>query len=83
MPMRGMLRRPATQQEKLKAMALCRGRGYKDPIIKKLPQQRRAYLKAVIRQEAIIQKCHPSELVWRMDRSGAVHVYRNNVGRIG
>ena len=76
------MRRKATPYEQFRAQALCRGRGHKDPMIKKLPPKRRAFLRFAIRDAAMNNKCHPSELVWRMDRHGVVHIQHNTVGRI-
>lgn len=76
------MKRKATPKEVFRAKALCRGRGYKDPMIKKLPIKRRLFLRWAIQDAAKSHKCHPSDLTWRMDRSGVIHIHRKTVGRI-
>lgn len=73
----------ATPKQKHFAQDIVQGRGLKDPILKRMSEKLRGWVKHVVRSAAQMHKCHPSDIVWKMDRQGIVKVDRRNIGRIG
>ena len=73
-PQVGQMRRIKTKKDVYLSKALCRGRGPNEPVISKLPPQLREMLLAALK-DAAEQNGQPiNHLVWRLDRSGVIHV---------
>jgi len=73
-PQTGAMTRHKAPRDIIGMKVLCRGRGLKDPNVMKLPAQLQGMLKAAMKDAAEKLKEDVNTLVWRVDRSGVIHI---------
>jgi hypothetical protein len=78
----GAMRRIKTPRDKFLMQVLLQGRGPNDPNVAKLPPQLKAQLLYALKDYSESFKQPANNLVWRVDRSGVIHVKDMRVGEI-
>jgi len=78
----GAMTRHKSPRDVVLMQVLLQGRGSNDPNVAKLPIQLRAQLLYAIKDSSEQLKQPANNLVWRVDRSGIIHIKDMRVGEI-